>query len=315
MDLALDAPSSSRSSFSRKSFGRGINEEGSPNNRTFRARLRWYCSSFLLLGSTTTSFLPFPFFSSSTSFTIVIGFDPLTLVLAIGIETSVLDWSIGTSFHHNELKFGCHKVETNKGSRFLGRNKVFRLKALGFLRVVTKGITKFVGFKCGELDLVLIRLLWALGWKGWERGSTSSENTLSINAKVEVLIRDMNKGHMVASLHKSEGSHDEGHYSERNVSSGTQRLDRYERQERHGRNERVESEGIKVRLVTLKFSDYALVWWNQVLEDIRRVRRDPCESWAKLKRLMRETFVSSYYTRASINSKGCSKVPRVGGVS
>ncbi|RDX83284.1 hypothetical protein CR513_35810, partial [Mucuna pruriens] len=52
-----------------------------------------------------------------------------------------------------------------------------------------------------------------------------------------------------------------------------------------------------VRLVTLEFSEYALVWWNQVLEDVRRGRRNPCVSWASLKRMMREIFAPSSYTR------------------
>ncbi|RDX85333.1 hypothetical protein CR513_33477, partial [Mucuna pruriens] len=34
----------------------------------------------------------------------------------------------------------------------------------------------------------------------------------------------------------------------------------------------------KVRLVTLEFIDYFLMWWNQVLSDIRRMRRPPCET-------------------------------------
>ncbi|RDX89821.1 hypothetical protein CR513_28406, partial [Mucuna pruriens] len=41
-----------------------------------------------------------------------------------------------------------------------------------------------------------------------------------------------------------------------------------------------------VRLVTLEFNDYALVWWNKVLENIRRGRRDPCDNlYNKLQRL------------------------------
>ncbi|RDX91037.1 hypothetical protein CR513_27039, partial [Mucuna pruriens] len=58
---------------------------------------------------------------------------------------------------------------------------------------------------------------------------------------------------------------------------------------------------MKVRLVTLKFSDYARMWWNQVLGDIRRMRRASCESWAELKRLMRVKFVPSYYIRDLYN--------------
>ncbi|RDX88679.1 hypothetical protein CR513_29698, partial [Mucuna pruriens] len=50
-----------------------------------------------------------------------------------------------------------------------------------------------------------------------------------------------------------------------------------------------------VRLVTLKFCGYALVWWSQVLEEIRIDKRGPYEGWRDLKRLMRETFVPSSY--------------------
>ncbi|RDX98244.1 hypothetical protein CR513_18854, partial [Mucuna pruriens] len=34
-----------------------------------------------------------------------------------------------------------------------------------------------------------------------------------------------------------------------------------------------------VRLVTLEFGDYALIWWTQMLEDIRRGIKDLCEDW------------------------------------
>ncbi|RDY04591.1 hypothetical protein CR513_11684, partial [Mucuna pruriens] len=88
--------------------------------------------------------------------------------------------------------------------------------------------------------------------------------------EVEVLSRGREEYRQPA-LHKSERSHDEGHYSERSVSSRAERMDRHDGNSGNKR--------MKVRLVTLEFSDYALVWWNQVLEDIRRVRKDPCESW------------------------------------
>ncbi|RDX97730.1 hypothetical protein CR513_19483, partial [Mucuna pruriens] len=46
-----------------------------------------------------------------------------------------------------------------------------------------------------------------------------------------------------------------------------------------------------VRLVTLEFGDYALVWWTQM------EFRDPYEGWVALKRLMRGRFFSPSYTR------------------
>ncbi|RDX69790.1 hypothetical protein CR513_51044, partial [Mucuna pruriens] len=57
------------------------------------------------------------------------------------------------------------------------------------------------------------------------------------------------------------------------------------------------NEGIKVKLVTLEFSGYALVWWYQVLYDVKRMRRPLCETWAKLKKELRERFVPSYYAK------------------
>ncbi|RDX79914.1 hypothetical protein CR513_39604, partial [Mucuna pruriens] len=56
-----------------------------------------------------------------------------------------------------------------------------------------------------------------------------------------------------------------------------------------------------VRLVMLEFSDYAIVWQNQVLAKIKRGRRYPCESWESSKRMMRERFVPFYYTRGPYN--------------
>ncbi|RDY13286.1 hypothetical protein CR513_01817, partial [Mucuna pruriens] len=48
-------------------------------------------------------------------------------------------------------------------------------------------------------------------------------------------------------------------------------------------------------LVPLEFNGYVLVLWNQVLCDIRRIRRPIVENWAELKRDLRERFVPSYY--------------------
>ncbi|RDY13205.1 Retrovirus-related Pol polyprotein from transposon 17.6, partial [Mucuna pruriens] len=49
-----------------------------------------------------------------------------------------------------------------------------------------------------------------------------------------------------------------------------------------------------VRLVTLEFGKYALPWWTQMLDDIRRRVRDPCEDWVVLKRFIRGIFVPPY---------------------
>ncbi|RDY06404.1 hypothetical protein CR513_09608, partial [Mucuna pruriens] len=74
--------------------------------------------------------------------------------------------------------------------------------------------------------------LEGMGKKHKERMDSRRKDTQSVNAKVEVLIREKNEGPKGATLHESKGSYDEGHYSERGESSRTLRKDRHERQER-----------------------------------------------------------------------------------
>ncbi|RDX82377.1 hypothetical protein CR513_36852, partial [Mucuna pruriens] len=64
-----------------------------------------------------------------------------------------------------------------------------------------------------------------------------------------------------------------------------------------GRLRKLQEENLKVKLVTLEFSTYALVWWYQIIYDVRNMRRPHCETWADLKRELRDRFVSSYYAR------------------
>ncbi|RDY14428.1 hypothetical protein CR513_00502, partial [Mucuna pruriens] len=52
-----------------------------------------------------------------------------------------------------------------------------------------------------------------------------------------------------------------------------------------------------VRFITLEFGDYALVWWMQVLEDVRRGKTDSCEDWVALKHLISHRFVPPSYSR------------------
>ncbi|RDY01828.1 hypothetical protein CR513_14793, partial [Mucuna pruriens] len=68
-----------------------------------------------------------------------------------------------------------------------------------------------------------------------------------------------------------------------------------------------------VRLATLEFCGYALVWWNQVLEEIMSDKRGPCEGWRGLKRLMRERFIPSSYVRDFF--KGFTKYHMYGRIS
>ena len=53
----------------------------------------------------------------------------------------------------------------------------------------------------------------------------------------------------------------------------------------------------KIKLASLEFEGYALVWWNQVRSDVERMRRPLINTWQDMKRVLRERFVSSYYGR------------------
>ena len=53
----------------------------------------------------------------------------------------------------------------------------------------------------------------------------------------------------------------------------------------------------KIKLVSLEFEGYALVWWNQVRSDVERMRRPLMNTWQDMKRVLIERFVSSYYGR------------------
>ncbi|RDY14339.1 hypothetical protein CR513_00618, partial [Mucuna pruriens] len=114
--------------------------------------------------------------------------------------------------------------------------------------------------------------------------------TQSSNTKVEAL-SNTREEYRQPFLHKSEGSREERHYSERSVSSRSQRRERHgrkeryvrnDREKRHERNRRGREKPRKKELDIGKV--YALMWWNQVLEDIRKERKGPCESWDTLNR-------------------------------
>ncbi|RDX81654.1 hypothetical protein CR513_37637, partial [Mucuna pruriens] len=93
------------------------------------------------------------------------------------------------------------------------------------------------------------------------------QDTQSVNVKVETLSKGRKKS---VPLYENEENHDEGHI---NVHSGSSRFHRSVRHERPWGNEdesrKGPFDGLKckipqflgeVRLVTLKFTDYALVW-------------------------------------------------------
>ena len=59
------------------------------------------------------------------------------------------------------------------------------------------------------------------------------------------------------------------------------------------------SEEKKVRVASMEFIEYALVWWDNK----NRTHERP-GTWADMKRIMREHFVPAYYTR-QLHSRLC----------
>ena len=57
------------------------------------------------------------------------------------------------------------------------------------------------------------------------------------------------------------------------------------------------SELKKVKLAVIEFTDYAIVWWDQLCINRRRNGDRPIETWGEMKRVMRRRFVPSHYYR------------------
>ena len=53
----------------------------------------------------------------------------------------------------------------------------------------------------------------------------------------------------------------------------------------------------KIKLASLEFEGFALVWGNQVRSDVERMKRPLINTWQDMKRVLREIFVSFYYGR------------------
>ena len=47
----------------------------------------------------------------------------------------------------------------------------------------------------------------------------------------------------------------------------------------------------KVELAVIEFSDYAIVWWDQLVLNKRRNRESTVETWEEMKRVMRKIFI------------------------
>ncbi|RDX68431.1 hypothetical protein CR513_52584, partial [Mucuna pruriens] len=57
------------------------------------------------------------------------------------------------------------------------------------------------------------------------------------------------------------------------------------------------SEEKKVKLVVVKFTDYANIWWDQFVINRRRNGERPIRTWEDMKSIMRRRFVPSHYHR------------------
>lgn len=57
------------------------------------------------------------------------------------------------------------------------------------------------------------------------------------------------------------------------------------------------SEEKKVKLAAVEFTDYAIVWWDQLVLNRRRNRERPVDTWEDMKAIMRRRFVPNHYYR------------------
>lgn len=53
----------------------------------------------------------------------------------------------------------------------------------------------------------------------------------------------------------------------------------------------------KIAMASLKFQDYVLIWWEQVIERREARGEPPITTWAQMKDVMRARFVPTYYNR------------------
>ncbi|KAL2224880.1 UNVERIFIED_CONTAM: hypothetical protein Sindi_3121700 [Sesamum indicum] len=65
------------------------------------------------------------------------------------------------------------------------------------------------------------------------------------------------------------------------------------------------SDSKKVKLAALEFTDYALVWWDQMQKERVRNGERPITTWEEMRATMRRRFVPSYYRRELHNHLQC----------
>ena len=57
----------------------------------------------------------------------------------------------------------------------------------------------------------------------------------------------------------------------------------------------------KVKLVVVKFTDYAMVWWERLVVERRRIRERLVSMWEELKTIMKKMYVPKHYNRELFN--------------
>jgi hypothetical protein len=57
------------------------------------------------------------------------------------------------------------------------------------------------------------------------------------------------------------------------------------------------SEEKKVKLAVIEFTDYAIIWWDQLVTNRRRNNERPVMTWGELKAIMRRRFVPNHFYR------------------
>uniref|UniRef100_A0A2N9GZ34 CCHC-type domain-containing protein n=1 Tax=Fagus sylvatica TaxID=28930 RepID=A0A2N9GZ34_FAGSY len=57
------------------------------------------------------------------------------------------------------------------------------------------------------------------------------------------------------------------------------------------------SEEKKVKLAVIEFTDYAIIWWDQLVMNRRRNHERAIETWEEMRAIMRRRFVPSHYYR------------------
>jgi len=55
----------------------------------------------------------------------------------------------------------------------------------------------------------------------------------------------------------------------------------------------------KVKFVVIAFTEYVIVWWDQLVKNHRRNYEKQVDTWDEMKFLMRKRFMPSHYCKES----------------